>query len=143
MFSGLSPSGPPICALMVRALASCLQRSACSRKYSVLSAVGWMCVHRQSAVCIKLLTLRAWRCGNGIDLSGIGTWVVKDRLPMRKPQTQNAPDQRQEKDERGLSWSPPAPLDVAAFGRRAGEIIARAARTMRECPRRERAKAAN
>jgi hypothetical protein len=61
-------------------LASCLQRSACSRKYSVLSAIGWMCVHRQSAVCIKLLTLRAWRCGNGIDLSGIGTWVVKDRF---------------------------------------------------------------
>jgi hypothetical protein len=35
---------------------------------------------RQSAVCIKLLTLRAWRWGNGIDLSGIGTWVVKDRF---------------------------------------------------------------
>ena len=45
-----------------------------------LSAIGWMCVHRQSAVCIKLLTLRAWRCGNGIDLSGIGTSVVKDRF---------------------------------------------------------------
>ena len=66
-------------------LAGCLQRSGCSRKYSVLSVIGWMCVHRQSAVCIKLLTLRAWRCGNGIDLSGIGTWVVKDRFAHAEP----------------------------------------------------------
>jgi hypothetical protein len=68
---------------------------------------------------------------------------------MRKLQTQNPPDGRQEKDERCLSWEPPAPVDVAAFGRRAGEIIARGARAMRAGPRRERleddraAKAAN
>jgi hypothetical protein len=44
----------------------------------------------------------------------------------------NLPDERQDKDEPPrLSWdpnAPPAPVDVHAFSRRAGEIIARAAR---------------
>jgi hypothetical protein len=46
--------------------------------------------------------------------------------------TPNPPDERQDKDEPPrLSWdpnAPPAPVDVHAFARRAGEIIARAAR---------------
>jgi hypothetical protein len=43
---------------------------------------------------------------------------------MRKIDNKNLPDERQDKDEP----PPPAPVDVHAFSRRAGEIIARAAR---------------
>jgi hypothetical protein len=45
-----------------------LQRSACFRRYSVLSVIGGWCTGRQSAVCIRLLTLRSSHCENQIRL---------------------------------------------------------------------------
>lgn len=70
---------------------------------------------------------------NGIDVSGIRHMGRgKGSFPMRKIEKKNPPDERQDKDEPPrLSWdpnAPPAPVDVHAFSRRAGEIIARAAR---------------
>jgi hypothetical protein len=49
----------------------------------------------------------------------------------------NLPDGRQDRDEPWLLLAPPAPVDVPAFGRRAGEIIARAANAMRKGHRRD------
>ena len=70
---------------------------------------------------------------NGIDVSGIRHMGRGEgSFPMRKIDNKNLPDERQDKDEPPrLSWdpnAPPAPVDVHAFSRRAGEIIARAAR---------------
>jgi hypothetical protein len=48
--------------------ANCLQRSACFRRFSVLSVIGGWCTGRQSAVCIRLLTLRSSHCENQIRL---------------------------------------------------------------------------
>ena len=39
-----------------------------------------------------------------------------------------------ERDAHWRSWAPPAAVDINAYGRRAGEIIARAARALREGP---------
>jgi hypothetical protein len=47
---------------------NCLQRSACFRRYSVLSVIGGWCTGRQSAGCIRLLTLRSSHCENQIRL---------------------------------------------------------------------------
>jgi hypothetical protein len=65
-----------------------------------------------------------------IDLSAIGThgWV-KDRFPLREPPKQNRLDLQKDHQAPWLSWVPPAPVDIPAYGRRAGEIIARAAMT--------------
>jgi hypothetical protein len=43
----------------------------------------------------------------------------------------------QDRDEPWLLWAPPAPVDIPAYGRRAGEIIARAANAMRKGHRRD------
>ncbi len=43
----------------------------------------------------------------------------------------------QDRDEPGLLWAPPAPVDIPAYVRRAGEIIARAANAMRKGHRRD------
>ena len=40
-----------------------------------------------------------------------------------------------ERDAHWRSWAPPAAVDINAYGRRAGEFIARAARALREGPR--------
>ena len=63
---------------------SALEKRGGIRRGDLCVAVGTrLAVHQDfklAPLCIKLLTLRACRCGNGIDLSGIGTWVVKDRF---------------------------------------------------------------
>ena len=45
------------------------------------------------------------------------------------------PKKYQNEAERERDAAPPAAVDINAYGRRAGEIIARAARALREGPR--------
>jgi hypothetical protein len=53
---------------------------------------------------------------------------------MSEMQNNNLP---QDRDELWLLWAAPAPVDFYAFGRRAGEIIARAANAKRKGHRRD------
>ena len=57
---------------------------------------------------------------------------------MREPPKKTQLDLQKDPEAPWRSWGPPAPVDIPAYGRRAGEIIARGARALRTGPRPDR-----